>query len=628
MQEAISPRAAGLRQARDGIERQITRMLQELDNRGEVIKKLREARKEERKRAEQYAAVTECLKQRVAALSEETQRQRREIAELQSRLALASPQPRGQSCSPSDDTCLSPPSPTVPGAAAIVAAQGQQQGVRDATQQQGGKDGTREHVGRSFARTALGYLGMATLFTIQAVVTCAHYVNTAIGLTEEEKKEKQERERLFLPEDIGHIPDSKDDNRWRVVRVLGLGTFARVYECVDEQSPQKQRVAVKTTKADQACIADADSEARLLRLMGQADPQDRIPFVRMVADFTAVRGDTAHRCLALKLHGPALADFLQIRKMTAAESARAVWDVACALDYMHTVTKGLHADIKGDNVLFNDSQLTVRHYRNWGDRTKTLELPPYPQHLVRLADFGGGGLGAEYTDRTQAIVSGPYRPPEVWAGQPWDERVDVWSLGILYAECVTGRAAFCHVENFAEIQAIMLEWAQLPAEYGQTLTEAASKVPSPRRATLVRAQKRMWEFIPEAVVPLVDFMLQPDPQKRPLAQEVMEHPVVLNHWDGAAAANAAVVKFHESLGSASSRDSPVRSFLPPAAPRSPRAEPSPAAAESPAGERAPPTEGAPPAGDPAEGPAPEGAGDAAPAAHPPEAPASAPPASA
>ena len=69
--------------------------------------------------------------------------------------------------------------------------------------------------------------------------------------------------------------------------------------------------------------------------------------------------------------------------------------------------------------------------------------------MVKLCDFGfaryvAGGAPAEIADDplTSYVITRWYRPPEVLAGQPYSCAVDIWAVGCILAEMLTGHPLF------------------------------------------------------------------------------------------------------------------------------------------------------------------------------------------
>src|SRR5262249_55799566 len=106
--------------------------------------------------------------------------------------------------------------------------------------------------------------------------------------------------------------------------------------------------------------------------------------------------------------------------LTVAQAARVGRDVASALEYAHA--RGvMHRDIKPANLLFDE------------------------HGIVRVADFGLARALAEasWTEPAGAVFgTARYASPEQALGVQLDGRSDLYSLGIVLVEAVTGRVPF------------------------------------------------------------------------------------------------------------------------------------------------------------------------------------------
>ncbi|XP_013378564.1 serine/threonine-protein kinase PRP4 homolog [Lingula anatina] len=78
----------------------------------------------------------------------------------------------------------------------------------------------------------------------------------------------------------------------------------------------------------------------------------------------------------------------------------------------------LHADIKPDNILVNESKL-----------------------VLKLCDFGSASHISE-NDITPYLVSRFYRAPEIILGMGYDHNLDLWSVGTTLFELYTGKIMF------------------------------------------------------------------------------------------------------------------------------------------------------------------------------------------
>jgi serine/threonine-protein kinase len=124
------------------------------------------------------------------------------------------------------------------------------------------------------------------------------------------------------------------------------------------------------------------------------------------------------------VHGTALSELIQ-RGPLSLESA-----VACFLQTCNAVIQahqmGLRAYLRASNVL-------VQHVPNGAPRVKVAGLGISP-----LLSYGGNILGSR-VELDQAL---PYMAPEELSGTACDYRADIWALGVILYETVTGQRPF------------------------------------------------------------------------------------------------------------------------------------------------------------------------------------------
>lgn len=217
---------------------------------------------------------------------------------------------------------------------------------------------------------------------------------------------------------------------WTVTGVLGSGAFGQVYECVHEKDPA-QRAAVKVLHDEVGrhleLRARFDAEADLLELIGSRPQLNLMGFLGRSSE-----GERPPWVAAELIEGAELRDVLETlqrpdglplgdartRLSLARDLGVAVAQAAASAHAMGIA----HRDIKPENLRIS------------------------PDGRIVLVDFGIG-RDARLSRFTSAEVPSPhtppYAPPEVLRNdeipQHLDGRIDVYSLGVVLHEVLTGQ---------------------------------------------------------------------------------------------------------------------------------------------------------------------------------------------
>lgn len=217
---------------------------------------------------------------------------------------------------------------------------------------------------------------------------------------------------------IGTIVDGK----YLVHQIIGQGGMGTVYEA--EHRTTGRRVAMKVLKPEHA--AKPESVARLqqeARIVGQLKHNN----ITEIIDISQLRDGTHYLVMEL-LRGETLAHRIETR---GALAPREVVSVACqvlsALAAAHR--RGvIHRDMKPDNIfLIEKSGMLLAKILDFGISKATLP-EDQPHHLTRQ----GMVMGTPY-----------YMAPEQAMGErQLDGRVDVWGIGVVMYEALTGTRPF------------------------------------------------------------------------------------------------------------------------------------------------------------------------------------------
>lgn len=207
--------------------------------------------------------------------------------------------------------------------------------------------------------------------------------------------------------------------RYRIDTKIGEGAMADVHRGHDESIDRP--VAIKVLKEDLA--RDAELSARFLREARAAGALNH-PSIATIYDVGTAQGATY---IAMELvEGEPLDAVLQARGRLPYERVLALGlQLASALDYAHRAGI-VHRDIKPSNILLSPD----------GRTAKLLDFG------VARIDRDAAGEDLVRTQFGQLTGTPRYMSPEQALGTPVDHRSDLFSLGVVLYELVTGKVAF------------------------------------------------------------------------------------------------------------------------------------------------------------------------------------------
>ena len=226
---------------------------------------------------------------------------------------------------------------------------------------------------------------------------------------------------------------------YRIVSKLGEGGMGVVYEA--EDLTLGRRVALKF------CLSGRDDAKLRANLLKEARAASSLshPNIAHIYEFVEDPGGDAFISMEL-VSGAALAHILKERHPSLDETLRVATGVASALAEAHRLGI-IHRDIKPGNI-----QITS------AGEVKVLDFG-----IARPATLPAAGEGATDITRTIEGFSGTllYMSPEQASGEVLDARSDLFSLGVVLYECLTGRAPFA-ADSVPAVLARVLTWAPPP----------------------------------------------------------------------------------------------------------------------------------------------------------------------
>lgn len=204
--------------------------------------------------------------------------------------------------------------------------------------------------------------------------------------------------------------------------------------------------------------------------------------MREISVFMQVEHPNVCSCYRMSLEGKSLILFIEyavggtllsyVNKnsgLKEPEAQRIFFQIYSALRYLHNYYFLVHRDLKLENILFD---------ANWN---------------VKITDFGLASTS--YCNIMRSYVGTPgYTPPEVIAGNDYDEKCDVWSLGVCLYAMITANLPFSTGNNYRKL-IDEAENLRFPLNFSPALVDLLKRMLHVRpssRCRLIDIQNHPW----------------------------------------------------------------------------------------------------------------------------------------
>ncbi|KAL7079382.1 hypothetical protein ACQ4LE_001391 [Meloidogyne hapla] len=284
---------------------------------------------------------------------------------------------------------------------------------------------------------------------------------------------------------------------------VGTGAYGAV--CSAECITTGDRVAIKKfTRPFQSPIhaKRTQRELRLLRLMRHENVIDL--YDMFTPDNSAETLEDVY--FVSILMGADLSNILKIQRLSDDHIQFLVYQILRALKYIHSAGI-IHRDLKPSNIAVNED----------------CELKILDFGLARQAD----------QEMTGYVATRWYRAPEIMLNwMHYTQTVDIWSVGCIMAELITGKTLFPGADHIDQLTRIM-------SVCGTPSEEFLKKISSEEARNYIRnmpriERKNFKNFFQAATPEAVDFLektLNLDPDYRPTASQAMEHSYFKQYHD-------------------------------------------------------------------------------------------------
>ncbi|XP_072222457.1 mitogen-activated protein kinase 14A isoform X2 [Leuresthes tenuis] len=312
---------------------------------------------------------------------------------------------------------------------------------------------------------------------------------------------QRERPKFYRQEvnkTIWEVPE-----RYQNLSPVGSGAYGSVCSAYDMKMGFK--VAVKKLSRPFQSIIHAKRTYRELRLLKHMKHENVIGLLDVFSPATSLK-EFNDVYLVNHLMGADLNNIVKCQKLTDDHVQFLIYQILRGLKYIHSADI-IHRDLKPSNLAVNED----------------CELKILDFGLARLTD----------DEMTGYVATRWYRAPEIMLNwMHYNMTVDIWSVGCIMAELLTGRTLFPGTDHINQLQQIMRLTGTPPANL-------INRMPSHEARNYINSMPLMTKrnfadvFIGAnpLAVDLLEKMLVLDTDKRITAAQALAHPYFAQYHD-------------------------------------------------------------------------------------------------
>jgi serine/threonine protein kinase len=257
--------------------------------------------------------------------------------------------------------------------------------------------------------------------------------------------------------------------KYQVMRKLGDGATSEVFLCHDEFA--KRDVAVKLVYLDRTG-EPADGRIQRKLFVTEASLAGKLSHPHIVQIYDAVVTDGASYIVMEYVPAGTLEHFCTSENLFPIDKVlEIIFKCTRALDFAHRL--GItHRDIKPTNILLAVEGTTD----------------------IKICDFGAAIMsGTRDTTQVTGIGSPAYMSPQQVREQPLDHRTDVYSLGVVMYQLLTGALPYQGKNNFSMMYQITSVEPPPPSSHRKDVPPAIDAIVRKAMAKDVEGRFQTWE---------------------------------------------------------------------------------------------------------------------------------------
>ncbi|XP_077495198.1 p38b MAP kinase isoform X12 [Amblyomma americanum] len=291
--------------------------------------------------------------------------------------------------------------------------------------------------------------------------------------------------------------------RYTNLSPIGVGAYGQVCSALDKE--RKHKVAIKKLSRPFQSAIHAKRTYRELRLLKHMDHENVIGLLDVFTPSTTLE-DFHDVYLVNHLMGSDLNNIIRTQRLSDDHVQFLVYQILRGLKYIHSAGI-IHRDLKPSNIAVNED----------------CELKILDFGLARHAEV----------EMTGYVATRWYRAPEIMLNwMHYNQTVDIWSVGCIMAELITGKTLFPGNDHIDQLMHIMSVTGTPDDSLLMKMTseEARNYI----RSLPVMRKKNFAEVFQganEKAIDLLERMLELDADKRPTATEALAHPYLASLAD-------------------------------------------------------------------------------------------------
>ena len=262
-------------------------------------------------------------------------------------------------------------------------------------------------------------------------------------------------------------------SKYKVKKLLGEGSFGKAFLC--SRDSDEDLCVIKQIKVEDMTKQEKDDVINELTILSKLDHPNIIKFFEF---FESKTPQQTFNIVTEYADGGDLSEKIKEQNKTPFKESDILdyfTQICLALKHIHE-KKIIHRDLKSGNVFLMKSG------------------------LVKLGDFGIAKTFKNTMDKAKTMVGTPYYlSPEIIQGKPYDNKSDIWSLGVLLYEMMTFKMPFeANTLPMLSMKIMRGNYTPPSSMYTKDLREIVSKC------------------------------LLVDPTRRPSIREILKMPIVQN----------------------------------------------------------------------------------------------------